>query len=59
MQHTCCSRDSKRGYLGVVLLEASRSEKDEAGEVGGLTLQAPGHSVDEQGSPSQAVPYSP
>lgn len=46
-------------YLGVVLLEASRSEKDEAGEVGGLALQAACHSVYQQGGTSQAVPHSP
>lgn len=46
-------------YLGVVLLEASRREKDEAGEVGRLPLKALGDSIDEQGSASQAVPYSP
>lgn len=46
-------------YLGVVLLEASRREEDEAGEVGGLPLQAPGDSIDEQGGASQAVPHSP
>ena len=46
-------------YLGVVLLEASRSEKDEAGEVGGLPLQAAGHSIYQQGGASQAVPHSP
>lgn len=46
-------------YLGVVLLEASRSQKDEASEVGGLALQALGDSIDQQGSAPQAVPYSP
>lgn len=46
-------------YLGVVLLEASRREEDEAGEVGRLPLQAAHDSIDEQGSASQAVPNSP
>ena len=46
-------------YLGVVLLEASRSKKDEASEVGGLALQASGDSIDQQGGAPQAVPYGP
>ena len=46
-------------YLGVVLLEASRREEDEAGEVGRLPLQAAHDSIDEQGGASQAVPHSP
>lgn len=46
-------------YLGVVLLEASRGEEDEAGEVGRLPLQAAGDSINEQGGASQAVPHSP
>lgn len=46
-------------YLGVVLLKASRSEQDEASEVCGLALKAPGDSIDEQGGASQAVPHSP